>query len=354
MSKVITGTGSYLPEIVITNDDLERTCVDFDRAKAGTSLDEWLMKRNGVHIRHRVRPGEGTSDMATEAARRALEDAGLDASELDLIVLSTVTSDHRLQTTASLVQKNLGVRCKFYQLEHACSGFVDAVIVANALMQAYNYRKALVVSTDAASAITDPRRFLTQSVFSDGAGAVVLQELDEPRYGILSTYAESDGSIGHWATVPAGGTKIPVTCEDEAQDSRYLQVDFKSIYPFAVDKMSLSTCETLQRAGKTLDDIDVFIPHQTGRNIIMDVVKKLGIPESKLFMCLDHTGNPSGASIPVALDEARRAGLLYDGARVMMPAVGAGMAWGGLYVVWYVRQAHVAQPAPSVMERIAA
>jgi 3-oxoacyl-[acyl-carrier-protein] synthase-3 len=341
MSKVIIGTGSDLPERVITNDDLEQMVEDYDRERAGgMSLNEWVMKRTGVRLRHRLLPGEGTSDMATRAAQRALSDAGLTANDLDLIVMSTVTSDHRLPQSAALVQKNLDCRCKFFQLEHACAGFVDAVIVAGALMDIYGYRTALVVSSEAGSAILDPKRFMNQTVFGDGAGAVILQERDAPGYGVQATYTASDGSIAEWTWVPAGGTKIPITPEVTEKGLQYLVVDFKNVYPFAVEKMIESTREVLKRANVRLDEIDFFIPHQTGRNIILDAARQMEIPEEKVIMNLDHTGNTSGASIPLAVDEANRAGCLKDGAKVVLPAIGGGMAWGALYLVWYDRRLH--------------
>ncbi len=341
MSKVIIGTGSDLPEWAITNDDLERMVEDYDRERAGgISLNEWIMKRTGVRVRHRVRPGEGTSDMAIRASERALEDAGLRAHDLDLIVMSTVTSDYRLPQSVALLQKHLGCRCKFFQLEHACAGFIDAMIVAGALMDVYGYKTALVVSSEAGSVFLDPKRFMNQSVFGDGAGAVIVQERDAPGYGVQASYTASDGSISEWTRVPAGGTKIPITPEAVEKGLQYIVVDFKNVYPFAVAKLVESTREVVKRAGVRLEEIDVFIPHQTGRNIIMDAAQQLELPEEKVFINLDHTGNTSGATIPIAIDEANRTGWLKDGARVVLSAIGAGMAWGALYLVWYDRRVH--------------
>jgi len=162
------------------------------------------------------------------------------------------------------LQKNLGCQCKFFQLEHACAGFVDAMIVTSALMDAYGYRTALVASSEAGSALMDPKRFMNQSVFGDGAGAVILQERDAPGYGLQATYTASDGSIAEWTWVPAGGTKIPITPEVTAKGLQYMIVDFKHVYPFAVKKMVESTREVLRRAGVSLDDIDVFIRTRPG------------------------------------------------------------------------------------------
>jgi len=335
MSKVIIGTGSDLPEWTLTNDDIERMSKDYDRGRAGSSLDDWVMKRTGVRERHRVRRGEGTSDMGTRAATCALESAGLGVTDIDLIVMSTVTSDNRLPMSASRVQSNLGSRSKFFQLEHACSGFLDAVVVGASLMDFTGCKTILVISAEASSFILDPERFMLQSVFGDGAGAIVLQSRPDDTYGLLSWYSESDGSIGDWTLVPAGATKMPIDRETLEKRLQYLQLDYKSIYPFAVEKMASASQIAAERAGITLDQVDWFVPHQTGRNILMDVARRLVQPEEKFFVNVDHTGNTSGASIPIALDEANRAGLLDDGDIIMMPTMGAGMTWGALCFRWY-------------------
>ena len=335
MGHVIIGTGSDLPEWTLNNDDLERLSSDYQRQVSGVSLHDWVMQRTGVRERHRVRPGEGTSDMGTRAAVRALESAGLRADEIDLIVMSTVTSDNRLPMSASRVQSNLGSRCKFFQLEHACSGFIDSLIVASALMGFMPCETVLVISSEASSFILDPARFMLQTVFGDGAGAVVLQHIPGSPYGLQSLYSEADGSIGEWTHVPAGATKMPITPVVFEKRLQYLQLDYRRIYPFAVDKM-VASCEiAAQRAGVSLDEVDWYIPHQTGSNILTDVARKLEQPLEKFFINVDHTGNTSGASIPIALDEANRAGLLKEGDVVMMPTMGAGMTWGAACLRWY-------------------
>jgi 3-oxoacyl-[acyl-carrier-protein] synthase III len=335
MAKVIIGTGSDLPEWTLTNDDIESMSVDFDRARGGISLHEWVMQRAGVRERHRVRPGEGTSDMGTRAALHALEDAGLGSKDIDLIVMSTVTSDNRLPMSASRIQANLGCRSKFFQLEHACSGFIDALIVASALMDFMPCETVLVISSEASSFILDPERFMLQTVFGDGAGAVVLRQMEGNSHGLLALYSEADGSLGEWTLVPAGATKMPITAEVIDKRLQYLQLDYRQIYPFAVDKMAASCEIAAQRAGISLDEVDWFIPHQTGRNILTDVARKLEQPLEKFFINVDHTGNTSGASIPIALDEANRAGLLRDGQLIIMPTMGAGMTWGASCCRWY-------------------
>lgn len=333
--KLIVGTGSDLPEWTLDNDDIEGMSEDFDRDRAGMSLHEWVMMRTGVRERHRVRPGEGTSDMGTRAARRALDDAGLEPEDIDLLVLSTVTSDNRLPMSASRIQSNLGCTCKFWQLEHACSGFVDALTAAGALMDYMSHDTALVICSEAVSFILNPKRFMLQTVFGDGAGAVVLQRVEDTTYGLMSWYLASDGRIGEWTHVPAGATKMPLTADNLHDGLQYMRLDYKRVFPFAVEKMVSSSEIAAQRAGITLDDVDWFIPHQTGRNIILEAALRMEQPEEKFFINVDHTGNTSSASIPIALDEANRAELLRDGDIVMMPAIGAGMAWGAVCLKWY-------------------
>jgi 3-oxoacyl-[acyl-carrier-protein] synthase-3 len=335
MGKVIVGTGSDLPEWTLTNDDIERMSSDYDRARSGTSLHEWSMQRAGVAVRHRVRPGEGTSDMGLRAARRALEDAGLRPQDIDLIIVATMTSDHFMPMTGSLIQSGLGCRCKFFQLEHACSGFIDAQIVGAALMDFMPCETVLVVNAEAGSMFLDPTRFMMQTVFGDGAAATVMQKMDGRPYGLLGWYSESDGSIGEWTKVPAGRTKMPITVEVLEKGLQYMQLQYHKVYPFAVEKMANSCQVVADKAGITLDDVDWFIPHQTGRNILMDIAHRLEQPEEKFFINVDHTGNTSGASIPIALDEANRAGLLHDGDLLMMPAMGGGMSWGAVCFRWY-------------------
>jgi len=335
MNKLIIGTGSDLPEWTLTNDDIEAMSIDYDRARAGVSLDEWAMQRVGVKERHRIRPGEGTSDMGLRAARHALQDAGLGPADIDLIVLATVTSDNYLPMSASRIQAGLGCRCKFFQLDHACSGFIDAQIVAAALMDFLPCETALVINAEAGSFLLDPKLFMLQTIFGDGAAAVVLRRTQSSEYGLLSWYSEADGSIGEWTHVPAGRTKMPLTPELFDKGLQYIHLDYKKVYPFAVEKMALSSEVAAKRAGVSLDEIDWFIPHQTGRNILRDVAHRLEQPEEKFFINVDHTGNTSGASIPIALDEANRAGLLHHGDLILTPTMGAGMTWGALCYRWY-------------------
>jgi 3-oxoacyl-[acyl-carrier-protein] synthase-3 len=332
--KVIVGTGSYLPECVVTNDDIERVAEDFDRSRAGCTLDQWCRNQIGAVQRRHVAPGEGTSDMAMRAAERSLCDARMKATDIDLIVVATITSDYRLPGTASLVQRDLGVTARFFQLDSACTGFVDAMMVADALLDRLGAETALVIGTDAMSHYLDPQRFRAQAIFGDGAGAVVLRGGLDGGYGVKAYSTGSSGADGYMVTVPAGGTKRPITEEVIARREQYIELALKVIPSFGVAKMTEATEEVLARAGARPGDIDWVVPHQASCNIVRDTARALDVPISKFILNFDVVGNTSAASVPIALDEANRLGCFRDGARLVMPAVGAGMAWGAAFVVW--------------------
>lgn len=339
MSKVIIGTGHYLPEWRLTNDDLEALGMGYNRARSGKSLDQWAMERVGVSVRHRIRPGEGSSDLGTRSAQQALDDAGVTVNDLGVMVVSTFTSDHRAPSSAGIVQANLGARCKFFQLDAACPGFVDGVIMASALMDYMQVEYALVVSTDAVSQYLDPDDFMMNVLFGDGSGAAVLKNMPGSPYGLKAFYSAGDGAQGKALWVPGGGTKEPVSAEMLANRRQYAIWQHKAVYPFAVTHMTEATQIAADRAGWDLDDVTWIVPHQAGRNIILDSAKLLELPPEKYIINMDHTGNTSGASIPIALDEANRAGKLKDGDKLIMPAMGAGLAWGSLAAVWYDHKA---------------
>jgi len=329
VTKAIVGTGSDLPSVVLTNDALALAVDDYDADRAGCTLDEWVGGRIGIRSRHRVPPGEGTAAMATRAAQRALDMAGIAAADVDLIVLSTFTSDYRLPQSVAVVQAALGTDAKCIQLEAACAGFIDGMLVASALMDSLGYETALVIHSEAMSAVINPAEFLLNSIFGDGAGAAVLQGDRTGQSGVLSHVTGTDGSKAFWLEAGIGTLSPPVD-----DGSHYMRFEYKRIFDFAVERMVESCLEALAIAGDGLDDVDFVIAHQTGVNIIAAVADRLGIDQSKFLLTLDHTGNTSGATIPIALDEFNRNGVLQPGHRLLLPAVGAGMAWGALYVAW--------------------
>lgn len=338
MSKVIIGTGSDLPEWALTNDALEALGVGYDRSRSGKTLEQWSLERVGVQVRHRVRPGEGPSDMGTRAAQRALDDAGLQASDVGLMVMATFSSDYRTPPSAALVQANLGCRCKFIQIDAACSGFVDATITAAGLMDALDVENALVIGSDANSLYCAPDDFMAHCIFGDGAGAVVLRNMPGSPYGLKAYSGGGDGSRGKYVWLPGGGSKEPMSEKVLAEKRQYIQWAHKEVGVFAAEKMAESALAVAERAGWGLDDVTWFIPHQAGRNVILAVSRLLEQPEDRFFINIDHTGNTSAASIPIALDEINRAGKLKDGDRLIMPAAGVGMAWGALAVVWSAKR----------------
>jgi len=333
-ANVIVGTGSYLPERVITNDEIEAVAADFDRERAGCSLDQWCRRQMGAVRRRRAAPGEGTSDMGTRAAEQALCDARMNARDIDLIVLATVTSDHRMPPTAALVQRDLGTEARFVQLDSACTGFIDALMVADALLGRLGAETALVVGTDALSYYMDPQKFRAQTIFGDGAGAVVLRGGLDGAYGVKAYSTGSSGKDGFMVAIAAGGPKQLITPEVIERHEQYLDLALKVIPPFGIAKMVEATKEVLARAAVTTDDIDWVVPHQASCNIVIETARQLGIPLDKFILNFSDVGNTSAASVPVALDWANRLGCLRDGQHIVMPAVGAGMAWGAAYVVW--------------------
>jgi len=329
----IRGTGSYLPEGVLTNDDLEELTVDFDRRRSGCSLDEWVSSQIGVRSRHRAAPGEGSAHMAIESARAALDDSGLTGADLDLIVLSTFTSDHRLPQSVSIVQRELKSNAKCIQLEAACAGFVDGLAVAVGLMGSMGYRNVLVVHSEVVSSTLDPRRFLMQAIFGDGAGAVVLQPTADGTEGIIAIETYTDGSICDW--VRAGGGSLSLRTPEGVEDGSYfLNIDTGTIFPFAVEKMAASLRSIVEKIGRSLDEVDWVIAHQTGVNITRGVAEVVGIELGRFLTTLEHSGNTSGATIPIALDHFNRRGVLAQGDFVVLPTVGAGMAWGAVSCTW--------------------
>ncbi|HET7699875.1 MAG TPA: beta-ketoacyl-ACP synthase 3 [Candidatus Limnocylindria bacterium] len=334
MNKVIVGTGSYLPERVVTNDDIEAVVTDFDRERAKCTLDQWCRKQMGAVQRRRVAPGEGTSDMGTRAALAALADAGMRAADIDLIVMSTITSDHRVPPSAALVQRDLGTPARFIQIDSACTGFVDALMTADGLLDKLGGETALVIGADAMSHHMDPKRFRAQTIFGDGAGAAVIRKTADDRYGVKAYSTGSSGADGFMVAVTAGGTKRPIDEGVLARREQYMELALKVIPPFGVEKMVWAAREALARAGVTSAQLDWVIPHQASFNIVLDTAKALDMPIEKFIINFGLVGNTSAASIPVALDEANRAGCLRDGHKVLMPAVGAGMAWGAAFLVW--------------------
>ncbi|MYW93736.1 ketoacyl-ACP synthase III [Amycolatopsis rubida] len=324
MGTVIIGIGRRLPEQVITNPEIERSS-GYDRARyAGVSLDEWSRSQHGGRTRRVARPPESTSSLAAGAARAALDDAAVSADDIDVIVLSTFTGG-RVPPAASHVQGDLGCSAKFLQLDSACTGFVDAMLVADGLLRCQGYQRALVVAADVSSPLFAPDDWVSRTVFGDGAGAVVVEHHRDDSVGIIAHSAGSDGHLSHYVTFREPGGGHPPN-----RGRRHLRLRYARIGPWAVDRMVHATRTVLDRAGATLSDVSLIVPHQTSDEVLTRYGDVLGYPRDRVVSTYAELGNTAAASIPITLVAARRQRALRPGQLILMPAVGAGMAWGAL------------------------
>lgn len=325
MKATILGVGHYLPEKILTNKDLEQI-VDTN--------DAWIVERSGIRERHILASDEPCSLMAIEAARRALQDADLDAADLDLIIVGTVTGDMIFPATACLVQAELGaLNAAAFDLAAGCTGFIYALTVAEKFLLASDMRHILVVGAEAVSKVLDYTDRSTCVLFGDGAGAAVLGKADSD-YGIITSYLGADGRGAKELYMPAGGSAIPATAESVGQRLHYLRMNGTEIFKFATKTMTTVSGRLVNQAGLTYQDIDLFIPHQANIRIIQSAAKRMRMPMDKVFVNLDRVGNTSAGSIPVALSEAYEQGRLHKGDLVMMVAFGTGLTYGGVILRW--------------------
>ncbi|HUC98247.1 MAG TPA: beta-ketoacyl-ACP synthase III [Candidatus Polarisedimenticolaceae bacterium] len=320
---VILGTGSELPSKVITNRDLERMV---------ETSDEWITVRTGIKERRILEEGKGNADMAFHAATRALKDASLDADDLDAIIMGTVTADYPFPSSACVLEDMLGARGVFsFDVGAACSGFLNALSVADSFIRLGKIRNALVVGSDALSRLLNWQDRATCILFGDGAGAVVLGA-SENGNGILSTKLRTDGSYAKTLYVPAGGSLRPANCKTVERNEHTITMNGKEVFKIAVRSMEDISREALQEAGVGIEEVSLVIPHQANRRIIVAIAERLGVSMDKVMVNLDRYGNTSAASIPVALDEAKRQGRIQKGDVVLLNAFGAGFAWGAAVV----------------------
>ena len=322
----IVGLGCYTPSRVITNDQLSET-VD--------TTDEWIVSRTGIKERHFAADSEVTSDMATEAARRAMEDAGVGPEEIDLLVLATITPDMAFPSTACLTQAKLGLSniCSF-DLEAACSGFLYALDVADALLRTRSYQRALVIGAEKLSSIMDWEDRSTCVLFGDGAGAAVLAKGEGAGGELLGFFSEADGSNPSLLCQPAGGSAQPATSDSLLERQHYLKMNGREIFKVAVRLMERATRELLKKHDLTPTDIACVIPHQANARIVESLAQRLELPMDRFFCNLDRYGNTSAASIPIALSEARDAWGFKNGDHVLMVAFGAGLTWASGLLQW--------------------
>jgi len=321
----IVGTGSYVPERILTNFDLEKM-ID--------TSDEWIRVRTGIRERHIIADGENTSDMATQAAERALEMAGVDAKEIDQIVMGTITGDYPWPATACVVQGNLGaVNASAFDVSAACSGFLFALSCAVDRIEAGRSKKVLVIGAEAMSRIMNWKDRSTCMLFGDAAGAVVLEACEGER-GILSTHLRTDGTQLELLYQPGFGTKLLPTEETLKTDSHFLQMQGNEVFKVAVRSMTAVANTALKENNMSVEDVDLFIPHQANIRILQATAKRIGLKDEQVYINVDRFGNTSGATIPLAMDEANRAGLIKEGDILLLDAFGGGFTWASALLRW--------------------
>ncbi len=318
----IIGTGSYLPPKRITNDELAAIL-----AKQGVETsDEWIKTRSGIEARHYADDGIQSSDLGVKAAQNALEMAGCDANDIDMIILATSTPDFfgGFPSTACMVQKKLGItsNCAAFDVQAVCSGFLYALSVADSFIRAGVYKKVLVVGAETYSRIVDYNDRTTCVLFGDGAGAVVLSASEEP--GILATSLHADGNYGDILSLP--GKLSNGVVEGKA----FVYMDGKAVFKLAVTWMDKVGLEALEKAGLKNTDVDWMIPHQANLRIMQSSAKKLDIPNEKIIVTVDQHGNTSAASIPLAIDVGVRDGRIKPGQNILLAAIGGGLTWGAV------------------------
>jgi len=321
----ILSVGSYVPERILTNAELE-TMVD--------TTDEWIMSRTGISERRIAAPSESTSDLAAKAALRAMEKAGVTGDEIDLIIVATITPDMLFPSTACLVQQKIGARrAAAFDIEAACSGFIYALEIGRQFIASHTHNTVLVIGAEKLSSIIDWKDRNTCVLFGDGAGAAILRNSGD-RPGLLSTCMGADGGKGGLLSMPAGGSLRPATPETVHSRLHYLRMDGKETFKCAVQAMLGAATEALGRCGVGVADIKCVIPHQANRRIIDAVTERLEAKPEQVFINLHKYGNTSAASVAIALDEAVSSGRIERGDLVLLVVFGAGLTWGAAVIEW--------------------
>jgi 3-oxoacyl-[acyl-carrier-protein] synthase-3 len=321
----IIGTGSYLPERVLTNFDLEKM-VD--------TTDEWIFTRTGIRQRRIASEGQVTSDLGAEACRRALADAKVRPDEVSLLIVATITPDYVFPSTACMIQQKIGAKATGgFDLSAACAGFLYGLIVGARLIEADPSQTVLVVGAETLTRITDYTDRSSCILFGDGAGAAVLRASAEGR-GVLASDCGVDGAGGDFMKVPAGGSAAPATEETVRQRLHFMQINGRETFRFAVVKMAELVESALKRSGLTMEDVSLIVPHQVNSRILQAAAERLGVGMDKIYSNIDRYGNTSAASVPIALDEAVRNGRIRRGDVVVCVAFGGGLSWSSAVVRW--------------------
>lgn len=320
----IIGTGSYLPEKIMTNSDWE---------KLVETNDEWITTRTGIKERHFAAEGETTSDLVTEAATRAIADAGIDKNDVDIIIVATISPDNNYPSTANWVQKKMGMNpIPSFDLSAACTGFLYGLIAADSFIRSGLAKTVLVAGAEIMSRVINWEDRNTCILFGDGCGAAVLQATDDTGRGILSTYWGADGNLGELLMQPAGGSAMPATLQTVEDKKHCVHMKGNEVYKHAVLRMQESAMSALEGANLTGEDVDLFIPHQANIRIIETCIKRAKIPMERTFINIDKIANVSSATIPIAMDQARKQGRIKAGENLLLAAFGAGFTWGGVVV----------------------
>jgi 3-oxoacyl-[acyl-carrier-protein] synthase III len=326
-STVIIGTGSYAPERVLTNDDL---------AHMVDTSDEWIRTRTGIRERRVAAKEEASSDMAVIAAQRALEDAKITAADIDLLIVATITPDMPMPACACIVQRKLGIptTAACFDLNAACSGFVYGLDTACAMLSSGRYQKALLIGVEKLSAVIDWQDRTTCVLFGDGAGAAIIGVTDEPNRGLLGTKLGTAGEGVDLLYISHGGSSFPSTTESIAARDHCIRMKGKEVFKLAVRAMDEAARDILEQHQVRADQISLVIPHQANLRIIEAISQYLELPMERFFVNVDRYGNTSAASIPIALDEARRAGRIKSGDLTLLVAFGAGLTYGSTLIRW--------------------
>lgn len=321
----IVGLGIYVPEKVMTNADWEKL-VD--------TSDEWIRTRTGIQERRYAVEGQGTSDLGVEAAKKALEDAGMKPEDVELIILATCTPDYRAQNASSLIQVKLGTEnAAAFDVSAACSGFIYALTVGKSMIQSGMYKNILVVAAESVSRLLNMKDRNTAILFGDGAAAAVLKEVEDG-YGIVSSFLGTEGVLDETLRITAGGTLHPVTHEAIDNGDVYLKMNGQEVFKFAVRALPKATNKALEQAGMKAEDLAMVVPHQANFRIIESAAKRLKLPMDKFYVNLQKYGNTSAASVGLALGEAVQEGKIQKGDMIALTGFGAGLTYGSVILKW--------------------
>ncbi|MBC8127311.1 MAG: ketoacyl-ACP synthase III [Gloeobacteraceae cyanobacterium ES-bin-144] len=326
MEVCIAGTGSYVPEKILTNDELA-TRVD--------TSDEWIVTRTGIKERRIAADGEFTSHMASHAARRALEQAGMAAEDIELIIVATITPDTPTPATACHVQAQIGaINAVAFDISAACSGFLYAMKISKRLISDGAFKNALIIGAEKLSSVTNWEDRSTCVLFGDGAGAAILRHAAPGEGSIVATEIKTDGNLTHLLEIPGGGSACPITSENVNNHLHTLNMQGKEVFKIAVNRMKEAAEKVIERAGWQPEDIACVIPHQANLRIITAIADRLAVPNDRVFVNLHKYGNTSAASVAIALDEASRTGAFKRGDHIVLVVFGAGLTWAAAAIRW--------------------